>query len=528
MKKRLFSILIALMALSLLGIIVVQIFWIQTNLSNREREFSLSVNNALAAVSEQIKERELRDYISATQKIMDSLGTPKASQLTEVFQYIDRSTIDNKTLLVSRGIIEDSYGIFPELFDPASSDSTPILDYRSVKATTVLEEDLEGTIKRMSASERMQRIERLSSMDKAKYESIFMDIAATKAVEKRVSTFELELLLGQELLLRDIDVGFEFRVFEGNRMSSLGTDQFLQNINKTTYRMPLFVDENGLSKYELRLIFPEKSAFLRSSVFSSIALSILFTVVLISVFAITYFQALKQKKISEIKTDFINNMTHEFKTPIATIQLALDALGTAAIANQPNKVTQYLGLIRDESRRMNTQVENVLQISRLDRRELELTTALIDPHIPIKTAIEHVRLLVDQRQGSLHVSLDPLQIKLPLSESHMTNVWVNLLENAIKYSDDIVEIDLKTSVTNEAFEVTVQDKGIGMSSHVRRKVFNRFYRQESGDIHTVKGHGLGLSYVKRIVELHNGTIYVKSQLKKGSTFTVCFPLKHKL
>ena len=527
MKKRLFSILIALMALSLLGIIVVQIFWIQTNLSNREREFSLSVNNALAAVSEQIKERELRDYISATQKIMDSLGTPKASQLTEVFQYIDRSTIDNKTLLVSRGIIEDSYGIFPELFDPASSDSTPILDYRSVKATTVLEEDLEGTINRMSASERMQRIERLSSMDKAKYESIFMDIAATKVIEKRVSTFELELLLGQELLLRDIDVGFEFRVF-GNRMSSLGTDQFLQNINKTTYRMPLFVDENGLSKYELRLIFPEKSAFLRSSVFSSIALSILFTVVLISVFAITYFQALKQKKISEIKTDFINNMTHEFKTPIATIQLALDALGTAAIANQPNKVTQYLGLIRDESRRMNTQVENVLQISRLDRRELELTTALIDPQIPIKTAIEHVRLLVDQREGSLHVSLDPLQIKLPLSESHMTNVWVNLLENAIKYSDDIVEIDLKTSVTNEAFEVTVQDKGIGMSSHVRRKVFNRFYRQESGDIHTVKGHGLGLSYVKRIVELHNGTIYVKSQLKKGSTFTVRFPLKHKL
>ena len=115
MKKRLFSILIALMALSLLGIIVVQIFWIQTNLSNRERQFSLSVNNALAAVSEQIKERELRDYISATQKIMDSLGSPKASQLTEVFQYIDRSTIDNKTLLVSRGIIEDSYGIFPEL-----------------------------------------------------------------------------------------------------------------------------------------------------------------------------------------------------------------------------------------------------------------------------------------------------------------------------------------------------------------------------------------------------------------------------
>jgi len=528
MKKNLFTLLIVFMGLSLLGIIIVQTFWIQTNLNNRERQFSLSVTNALTAVSEQIKERELRDYITATQKLMDSIGSPKESQLTEVFQYIDRTTEENKTLLVSRGIIEDTYGIFPDLYDPASTDSTPILDYRSIKATTVLEEDVEGTINRMSSAERMQRIERLTSMDKAKYESIFMDIASNKPIEKRVSTFELELLLGQELLLRDIDASFEFRVFEGNRMSGLGTDLFLQNSNKTNYKTPLFVDVNGESNYELRLIFPEKSAFLRSSVMSSIALSVFFTLILIGVFAITLSQAFKQKKISDIKTDFINNMTHEFKTPIATIQLALDALGTPVIAKQPNKVTQYLGLIRDESRRMNTQVENVLQISRLDRRELELTTSEIDPHTPIKTAIEHVRLLIDQNEGTLRTSFDPMQVKLPMSESHMTNVWVNLLENAIKYSKDQLEIDVSTTISEDAFVVEIHDKGIGMSGSVRRRVFDRFYREESGNIHTVKGHGLGLSYVKRIVELHNGTISVKSQLKKGSTFTVRFPLKHTL
>lgn len=528
MKKNLFAVLVSFMGLSLLGIIIVQTFWIQTNLNNRDRQFSLGVNNALASVSEQIKERELRDYIIATQKLMDSIGSPKASQLTDVFQYIDRETEENKTLLVSRGIIEDTYGIFPDLYDSSSLDSTPILEYRSIKATTVLEDDVEGTINRMSSSERMQRIERLSSMDKAKYEGIFMDIAATKPIEKRVSTFELELLLGQELLLRDIDASFEFRVFEGNRMSGLGTEYFLQNINKTTYKTPLFVNVKGESIYELRLIFPEKSAFIRSSVMSSIALSILFTLVLIGVFAITLLQAFKQKKISDIKSDFINNMTHEFKTPIATIQLALDALGKPAIAKQPNKVTQYLGLIRDESRRMNTQVENVLQISRLDRKELELTTAEIDPHIPVKTAVEHVRLLVDQNEGILRVNLDPMQVKLLMSESHMTNVWVNLLENAIKYSYGNVEIDVTTSISENAFMVSVQDRGVGMSSAVRRKVFDRFYREESGNIHTVKGHGLGLSYVKRIVELHNGTISVKSQLKKGSTFTVSFPLKHTL
>ena len=185
-------------------------------------------------------------------------------------------------------------------------------------------------------------------------------------------------------------------------------------------------------------------------------------------------------------------------------------------------------MIRDESSRMNTQVENVLQISRLDRRELELTTTMLDPHIPIKTAVEHVRLLVDQREGTLRIALDPLQIKLPISESHMTNVWVNLLENAIKYSDNHVEIDVVTIISNDTFTVTIQDRGIGMSASVSRKVFTRFYREESGDIHNVKGHGLGLSYVKRIVELHDGTIYVKSQPGKGSTFTVRFPLKHTL
>ncbi|MEK9530661.1 MAG: hypothetical protein VWZ86_04260, partial [Flavobacteriaceae bacterium] len=156
MKKGLFTVLTVFMAISLLGIIVIQTFWIQTNLNNRDRQFSLGVNNALAAVSEQIKERELRDYIAATQKIMDSIGSPKESQLTEVFQYIDRTT-ENKTLLVSRGIIEDTYGIFPELYDPFTSDSTPILDYRSIKATTVLEEDMDNTINRMSTGERMQR-----------------------------------------------------------------------------------------------------------------------------------------------------------------------------------------------------------------------------------------------------------------------------------------------------------------------------------------------------------------------------------
>ena len=525
MRKNLFVVLIILMFSSLLGIIFIQIFWIQTNLNNKDRQFSLSVNNSLAAVSEQIKERELRDYIAATQKIMDSIGSPKESQITEVFQYIDRVTEKDKTLLVSSGIIEDTYGIFPNLFDPIAIDSTPILDYRSVKATTLLEKDLENAITSMTASEKMQQIQRLSSMDIAKYESIFMEIAQNKIIERRVSNFELELLLGQELLLRDIDADFEFRVFDGNRMTDIGTDFFLNYINQTIYKTPLFLDVNGNSNYELRMVFPEKRAFIISSILSSVVLSILFTILIIGVFVITLNQLFKQKKISSIKSDFINNMTHEFKTPIATIRLALDALANPVVAKQQNKVDKYLGMIKQESNRMNNQVENVLQISSLDKSELELSKKEINPNITINHAVEHVQLLLDKNHGKIKVDLDPLNIKIGLSQSHITNVWVNLLENAIKYSKENLKIEIVTTIFDKIFEIKISDNGIGMTPAVRKKIFEQFYREQSGNIHNVKGHGLGLSYVKRIIELHNGTINVESKINKGSTFTVKLPIK---
>lgn len=524
MKRGFFPLLITSMSLAMLGVIMVQVFWIQTNINNLERQFELNVSLALADVSKQLKEREFQDYLAVYQKMIDSIGAPKASQLTEVFQYIDRSPSTNKTYIYQQGIIEDNYNIYPQLFDSLSKDTFPIFDYRTVKSTTIIDESFEDEIERMSSVERLQRIERMPNLDKAKYESIFMDFAAIKPIQKRLSTIELELLLRQELQVRDIRIPFEFRVFDGNRMTLLGSDNYLAYLGEDQFKTPLFLRLDDSSRYELRLAFPDQSRFVFSSVIGSVLLSLFFIVVILVVFGMSLSQILKQKKISEIKTDFINNMTHEFKTPIATINLALDALVNPKVTGDQKRTLSYLNMIRDENKRMNTQVEHVLQISQLEKKELDLVKEIIDPMKTLKQALDHVRLLIDQRQGALIEIFDPKLVKLNISKAHMTNVWVNLLENAIKYSPDQLEVTVSTHVSDDFFEVQIKDRGKGMSPSVRKRIFDKFYREPSGNIHNVKGHGLGLSYVKQIVSLHSGTISVQSENKQGSIFTVKLPL----
>ena len=523
MKRGLFPLLITSMSLAMLGIILVQVFWIQTNLSNRERQFELNVSLALADVSEKLKEREFQDYLAVYQKMIDSIGAPKASQLTEVFQYIDRSPSSNKTYIYQQGIIEDNFNIYPQSFDSLSNDTLPIFDYRTVKSTTIIDESFEDEIEKMSSVERLQRVERMPNLDKAKYESIFMDFASTKPIQKRLSILELELLLRQELQVRDIRIPFEFRVFDGNRMTVVGSENYLAYLGENQFKTPLFLRVDDSSRYELRLAFPGQKRFVRSSIMNSVFLSLLFIIIILVVFGVSLSQILKQKKISEIKTDFINNMTHEFKTPIATINLALDALINPKVSSDSKKVSNYLDMIRHENKRMNTQVEHVLQISQLEKKELDLVKEIMDPMKTLTQALDHVRLMIDQRGGALIENFDPKLVKINISRVHLTNVWVNLLENAVKYSPDALEVTVTTHVTQDGFEVQIKDRGKGMSASVKKRIFDKFYREPTGNIHNVKGHGLGLSYVKQIIALHSGTISVESEPKQGSNFKVWIP-----
>ena len=268
----------------------------------------------------------------------------------------------------------------------------------------------------------------------------------------------------------------------------------------------------------------KRRKFLLSSILGMIALSILFTSIIVIAYSSAIYQLIKQRQISQIKTDFINNMTHEFKTPIATINLALDSIKNPKIIGDQEKVLRYLKMIKEENKRMHAQVENVLRISKLEKNELNISKERIKLHDIIEDAVSHIELIVEDKKGYVKTHLDAEKSSVLANETHFTNVIVNILDNAVKYSDDAPKIDVYTENVGNNILLKIADQGNGMSKQVQKKVFEKFYREHSGNVHNVKGHGLGLAYVKRIVDDHQGHISVESEKGKGSVFTIKLPL----
>lgn len=256
-----------------------------------------------------------------------------------------------------------------------------------------------------------------------------------------------------------------------------------------------------------------------------IASAIFFTLMIIAAFYVTVSALLRQKKLSEIKNDFINNMTHEFKTPLATISLAVDALRNEKVVSDREKTGYFTSIIKEENKRMNKQVETILQASLLDRQEQQLNLKSLHAHRIIQEALENVRLQLEGKGGSSELQLTAMTDLIEADEVHFMNVITNLIDNAIKYSKENLLIRISTHSTPRNFVIRIEDNGIGMTKETQRRIFEKFYRAHTGNLHNVKGFGLGLSYVKTIVEAHEGKIKVDSTIGKGTAFILEFPLK---
>ena len=342
-------------------------------------------------------------------------------------------------------------------------------------------------------------------------------------IHKRVTKQEIELLLDREFVNHSIDIDYDYGVYSRGLPTKVKSKRF--KYSKTSlYKSPIFKDSEGNSDFSLLVAFPKKKKFLIQSVMGMAGLSLLFTLIIVVAYSGAIYQLIRQKQISEIKSDFINNMTHEFKTPIATINLAVEAIRNPQIISDGAKVERYLGMIRDENKRMHAQVENVLRISKLEKNQLDIRKDRVDAHDIIKKAIAHVDLLVQDRGGYIHTDLKAERSDVLANDVHFGNVMVNILDNAVKYSPEAPKIEVHTEVVKNNILISVQDEGAGMSKAVLKKVFEKFYREHTGDIHNVKGHGLGLAYVKKIVEDHQGEVYAESEKGKGSTFYIKLPL----
>jgi two-component system phosphate regulon sensor histidine kinase PhoR len=254
--------------------------------------------------------------------------------------------------------------------------------------------------------------------------------------------------------------------------------------------------------------------------------SVMFTILIFAAFFITLKALLKQKKLSEIKSDFINNMTHEFKTPLATISLAVDALKNEKVMQDRTKTEYFSGIIKEENKRMNKQVETILQAAMLDKQQIQLNLKVLHAHDLINTAVNNMKLPIEEKQGKLEVRLEAENDLILADEVHFTNLVNNLLDNAVKYSKDNLVIKLCTQNINHHFRIKIEDNGIGMNKETLHRIFEKFYRAHTGNLHNVKGFGLGLSYVKTLVTAHHGKIRAESTLGKGSCFIIDMPQKN--
>lgn len=258
----------------------------------------------------------------------------------------------------------------------------------------------------------------------------------------------------------------------------------------------------------------------------NIVLAILFTIVILAAFYTTIYTMLRQKKLSDIKNDFINNMTHEFKTPIATISLAVDALKNERVMGDREKMGYFSGIIKEENQRMNKQVETILKASQFDKQDVELDRRPLHIHQIIENVVDNFALQLHEKGGAAELQLAAANDIINADEVHFTNLVNNLIDNGVKYSKENVPIQLKISTGNSNGRIFIkfEDNGIGMSKETQKRVFEKFYRAHTGNLHDVKGFGLGLSYVKSVTQSHNGNVKLESTLGKGTTFTVDFPL----
>ncbi|MCB0598533.1 MAG: sensor histidine kinase [Lewinellaceae bacterium] len=357
-------------------------------------------------------------------------------------------------------------------------------------------------------------------------------------LEQRIKLDHINGVVKQELANRGIDTEYNYGVFSREKKTFIIVDghYVVEDVQpkeilpgyRTIYNSPYKVDlfpEDMPSPGLLMIHFPGRTSFVWRSLWMNFLGSIIFTTLILFCFAYTIHVIFRQKKVSEMKTDFINNMTHEFKTPIATISLAADSITSPIIAGNADKVSRFANIIKQENKRMNSQVEKVLQMALIDKRDFSLKLTDANLHDVISHAVENINLQVEKREGVVTTRLEASNPYIEGDITHISNIINNLLDNANKYSSEKPEIEVLTQDVANGVEVTITDKGIGMSKEQRKHIFDKFYRVHTGNLHDVKGFGLGLSYVKAIMTAHKGSIDVKSELGKGSSFILTFPFK---
>lgn len=510
-KKNYYWLLPVIVSITLVLLILVQFYWIRNAIRVNNQHFSQLVNKVLVEVARDLQEDE------TVYQIMDEIEYPKLPGERIKSNHKLRITKDDlKDYMVENE--NDNMPLKQHWLPDDLTKQQLDLDLQSQSVTTTKRK----TITRSSIQARYYQ--------KITDKSIFVEKIVNRLITRdinireRITPEQLQQFINAQLKENGLDLPYEYAVKDQSNLVVFQSERFDTTKRDRKFAVKLFPDDILANHATLEVYFPTKANYLfRSTGYLAVS-TILLTTIITLVFAVTLFIIFRQKKVSEITNDLVSNMTHELKTPISTISLAAQMLNDAAISPELKNIPQLGKIINDESKRLGMQVEKVLQIALIERGQLRFRLKELDVHQVIKTCVQSFNIHVTNRNGELTTRLEAEKHVLTLDEIHFTNIIVNLLENAVKYTyNRDPHIEIMTRSNPEGIFISVADNGIGIGKFHQRKIFDKFYRVPTRNVHNVKGFGLGLSYVKKIVNSFGGTISLESDAGVGTTFTVFLP-----
>jgi len=474
MNKWITILIIALVTLSTIGLMIIQVYWLRDAVKVKQAVFYRDLNQAMHRVVFEIDKLRFQDRIARQTRFYQ--------QHQDLYKTYDSL---NRLMLFNIGDLN-------------------------------LQGDFNNWLQKKSKTDR--------ALQKLNFDFTQQEEGSFFYNRKKL----IDSLISNELKNRGIDTKFEFGIYSPvtNSMLLQKTGMYPEKLINDSYQFYL-PEVRTLSTFPTKLLiyFPNEQSFIIRQLWKLLGISVFLFIVIIVSFSVSIFIIYRQKRLSVMKNDFINNMTHEFKTPISTIALACEALKDKDIKKSDIVYNNYIGVINEENKRLGTMAEQILQTAVLEKGQLKLKKSMVNMHEIIEQAVNSKQFSASEKGGVIEVQLKATKSELMGDRVHLTNIITNLIDNALKYNVNKPHIVVNTVNSDDSILIRVQDNGIGISKSNQKKIFEKLYRVPTGNIHNFKGFGLGLSYVKATAELHHGEITVDSEPGKGSTFTIRLPNK---
>ncbi|MBK8944339.1 MAG: HAMP domain-containing histidine kinase [Ignavibacteriae bacterium] len=509
MKEKSLKIIIAFITFAVIGLIAIQFYWINLALKLEEEKFNKNVGNALSDLVKSIEDREAA-------KVLVRTISPKKLNKTYIDKRVEKKIKQKEFIKNNVMVFNTNDSNVLSINVSGKNDS----DFTTMKVVKNIEHKGDSTIQETIVWN--ENLDTLIHKKTKIIENVFDELVFVEKSDnilKRIDESKIDSLLNDELIKYGIKSNYGFGVINNDSII-LSKNIFDKNdILKSNYRIKLFPNDFIKSQNFLVIDFKNRNVFLFKSIWWILLISVILTFLIIILFYLTIKMLIRQKKITEVKNDLLNNITHEFKTPISTISLAADVIN-----EEPDIDTKkYSAIIKNESQRLTNMVETILSSAELENSKFELNKTNEDIHKIIFEVSEKYELPIDKKFGKIIYDLKATDTNLSVDKLQITNAISNLIDNAIKYNVGNPEIKISTMNSNSTFEIVIEDNGIGIDKKYHNKIFDTFYRIPTGNIHDVKGNGIGLSTVKKIIEAHLGKIILESEKNKGSKFIINLP-----